>query len=53
MKEQITAGKIIGGEGCTEKDVNEFYAGARFYGIPSSAVAKGGDPIRRIVHDYG
>ena len=24
-----------------------------FYGIPCSAVAKGGDPLGRIVHDYG
>ena len=52
MKDQILQGKIIGGPGWTANDV-EIFLGNKFYGIPSSAVEKGGDPFGRIVHDYG
>ena len=33
--------------------MREFFGGSNFYGIPCSAVPKDGDPIGRIVHDYG
>ena len=43
---------MIGGPGWSSNDVIEFF-GDKFYGIPCSAVEKGGDPLGRIVHDYG
>ena len=33
--------------------MKRFFAGQEFYGIPSGAVEKDGDPLGRIVHDYG
>ena len=53
MEEQVRAGKMIGGKGWSARHVREFFGGANFYGIPCSATAKGGDPLGRIVHDYG
>ena len=53
MAKQILAGKMIGGVGWTGDDVREFFGGRQFYGIPCNATAKGGDPLGRIVHDYG
>ena len=53
MSDQVKSGKMIGGEGWTAKHVREFFGGSDFYGIPCSATEKDGDPIGRIVHDYG
>ena len=53
MAKQVTSDKMIGGKGWTAKHVTDFFGGAGFYGIPCSATAKGGDPLGRIVHDYG
>ena len=53
MSEQVTSGKMIGGQGWTADHVREFFGGEEFYGIPCSATAKDGNPIGRIVHDYG
>ena len=53
MKKQVLLGKIIGGPGWNAQDVTRFFGGLGFYGIPSSAVEKNGDPYGRIVHDYG
>ena len=33
--------------------MRNFFGGKQFYGIPCGAVAKGDDPMGRIVHDYG
>ena len=33
--------------------VRRFFGGKNFYGIPSSATPKDGDPLGRIIHDYG
>ena len=30
-----------------------FLGGANFYGVPSGAVEKNGDPYGRVIHDYG
>ena len=53
MSKQVVAGKMIGGKGWTAQHVTKFFGGKGFYGIPCSATAKGGDPLGRIVHDYG
>ena len=53
MTKQVLAGKMIGGEGWTEKRVTDFFGGSGFYGIPCGAAEKAGDPLGRIVHDYG
>ena len=53
LGKQVVAGKMIGGRGWTESDVRRFFGGRDFYGIPCSATEKGGDPLGRIVHDYG
>ena len=53
MGEQIVAGKMIGGKGGIARHITEFFGGKGFYGIPCSATPKGGDPLGRIVHDYG
>ena len=53
MGKQVLAGKMIGGIGWSAHDVRCFFGGREFYGIPCSATAKGGDPLGRIVHDYG
>ena len=53
MSEQIRNGKMIGGLGWTAEHVREFFGGSDFYGIPCGAVAKDGDPMGRVVHDYG
>ena len=53
MGEQIKAGKMIGGKGWSAQDIRSFFGGREFYGIPCNATAKGGDPLGRIVHDYG
>ena len=34
-------------------NVRDFFGGAGFYGIPCTATSKDGDPLGRIVHDYG
>ena len=44
---------MIGGPGWTPDTVRHFFKGENFYGIPSSATSKDGDPLGRIVHDYG
>ena len=33
--------------------MDSFFKGKGWYGIPCGAVAKDGDPLGRIVHDYG
>ena len=53
MAKQVTAGKMIGGRGWTAQHVTDFFGGSGFYGIPCGATAKAGDPLGRIVHDYG
>ena len=53
MAKQVRAGKMIGGVGWTAAKIRKFFGEREFYGIPSSAVTKGGDPLGRIVHDYG
>ena len=53
MGEQIRAGKMIGGKGWSAQDVQRFFGGQEFYGIPCNATTKGRDPLGRIVHDYG
>ena len=53
FKEEVLCGRMIGGPGWTVEVVRSFFGGANFYGIPCSAVEKGGDPLGRIVHDYG
>ena len=53
MRKQVVEGKMIGSYGWTADHVRAFFGGAQFYGIPSSAVEKAGDPYGRIVHDYG
>ena len=50
---QVQAGKMIGGKGWTTQHVNNFPGGSGFYRISRSATAKAGDPLGRIVHDYG
>ena len=42
-----------GGPGWTSATVRKFFGGRNFYGIPSGATEKDGDPLGRIVHDYG
>ena len=44
---------MIGGKGWTTQHVNNFPGGSGFYRISRSATAKAGDPLGRIVHDYG
>ena len=44
---------MIGGPGWTSATVRKFFGGRNFYGIPSGATEKDGDPLGRIVHDYG
>ena len=53
MKAQVLQGRMIGGEGWTNKHVKDFFGDKNFYGIPSNGVMKDGDPCGRIVHDYG
>ena len=33
--------------------MKRFFGGQGFFGIPCGAVEKDGDPLGRIVHDYG
>ena len=44
---------MIGGPGWSTEKVTEFFGNRQWYGIPCSAVEKDGDPLGRIVHDYG
>ena len=53
MRNQILQGKMIGGPGWTSDHVTAFFGNRQWYGIPCSAVVKDGDPLGRIVHDYG
>ena len=53
MRKEVLAGHMLGGPGWTSQDVRRFFGGRHFQGIPSGAVPKGGDPLGRIVHDYG
>ena len=51
--QEVLTGKMIGGPGWTSGTVREFFGGKNFYGIPCGAVEKDGDPLGRIIHDYG
>ena len=53
LREQVLQGKMIGGPGWSIEKVTEFFGNRQWYGIPCSAVEKDGDPLGRIVHDYG
>ena len=53
MRKQVLLGKVIGGPGWSSEHVTNFFGGQGWYGIPCSAVEKDGDPIGRVVHDYG
>ena len=53
MCKEILAGRMIGGVGWSSLVVRNFFGGRDFYGNPSGAVLKDGDPSGRIVHDYG
>ena len=53
MKKQVETARMIGGPGWSAGDVTRFFDGREFYGIPCSAIEKDGDPLGRIVHDYG
>ena len=53
MKEEVIAGRMIGGPGWTATTVKHFFGGKNFYGIPCGATPKDGDPLGRIIHDYG
>ena len=53
MRKEVLAGRMIGGVGWSSSVVRNFFGGRDFYGIPSGAVLKDGDPCGRIVHDYG
>ena len=44
---------MLGGRGWRASDIRNFFGGANFFGIPSGAVEKNGDPYGRIIHDYG
>ena len=44
---------MIGGPRWTADKVQQFFGGTDFYGIPCSATPKDGDPLGRIIHDYG
>ena len=44
---------MIGGPGWRAIDIQNFFGGKNFYGIPSGAVVKDGDIYGRIIHDYG
>ena len=44
---------MICGLGWKAGDLEKFFGGLEFFGMPSCAVPTGGDPFRRIVHDYG
>ena len=45
MEKEVRKGRMIGGVGWTSKHLEEFFGGAGFYGIPSNAVMKDGDPL--------
>ena len=53
MRKEVLAGRMIGGRGWSSSTVRNFFGGRNYYGIPSGAVSKDGDPYGRIVHDYG
>ena len=53
MKKEVIGGRVIGGPGYTSSMVREFFGGDNFYGIPCSATPKDGDPLGRVIHDYG
>ena len=53
MRQEVSAGRAIGVPGWTPKTVRKFFGGAAFYGIPCNATEKDGDPLGRVVHDYG
>ena len=53
MRKEVLAGRMIGGPGWTPDTVRQFFRGANFYGIPCGATLKDGDPLGRIIHDYG
>ena len=53
MRLEVSAGRAIGGPGWSTKTVRTFFGGAAFYGIPCNATEKDGDPLGRVVHDYG
>ena len=44
---------MIGGPGWGSCQVTDFFGGRGWYGIPCGAAEKDGDPLGRIVHDYG
>ena len=53
MEKEVREGRMIGGPGWRAKEVRTFFGGSKFYGIPSGAVEKNGDPYGRVIHDYG
>ena len=53
MAVQVRQGKMIGVPGWSSIHVSGFFGGDRWYGIPCGATEKDGDPLGRIVHDYG
>ena len=53
MKKQVLQGKMIGGPGWSKHHISLFFGEDNWYGIPCGAVTKDGDPLGRIVHDYG
>ena len=53
MRQEVVAGRMIGGPGWSADTVRQFFGGRSFYGIPCNATEKGGDPRGRIIHDYG
>ena len=53
MRDEVLAGRMIGGPGWTADTVRSFFGGQSFYGIPCGATEKNGDPFGRIIHDYG
>ena len=53
MRDEVLAGRMIGGPGWTTDTVRSFFGGQSFYGVPCGATEKNGDPCGRIIHDYG
>ena len=53
MRDEVLAGRMIGGPGWSSSTVRRFFGGLNFWGVPCGATAKDGDPCGRIIHDYG
>ena len=53
FRKQVLEGRMIGGPGWTCQRVTSFFDDRQWYGIPCGAVEKDGDPLGRVVHDYG